>query len=326
MSETIAPNTGGQAPDPLGVLTLVITLAVFFATLRWAVLTELIRPNRKDPDALKRMLRRLIPIDVLLTLAGCLMTWKVFVRRLSQVAPHTIDWWVSAAFVVAVVFMASNNVVEWIKSVKAAPKLGASTASAGGALSALASSIHRLRTALLGLAVVVVAGTIIALVGLLLIVLSRRDATQPPQVTTTSLRLEGIVGPFVSARYDTLQVSGADTLASLKRSIERFSGSEQLTSLVLVGSADKRALGPTATRIFGSNVGLAQARAEWVREELLSPGRTGITSITLVRGPTLFASSASEMLRDDRSVAVWGLWNGAASDSADTEHAAAREW
>jgi len=40
--------------------------------------------------------------------------------------------------------------------------------------------------------------------------------------------------------------------------------------LILVGSADKRELKPPLFHFFGSNAGLAQTRAEWVRKAIIN--------------------------------------------------------
>jgi hypothetical protein len=111
----------------------------------------------------------------------------------------------------------------------------------------------------------------------------------------------------------------ADKLASDMRA----NHDDRLVAVLLIGSADKRALG-TTKEIYASNAGLGHARAIWVAEELQkpkgsNPGPEGdnpllktIPIITLNSGPSLFditaEKSASEQLAPDRSVQVCALW------------------
>ena len=87
---------------------------------------------------------------------------------------------------------------------------------------------------------------------------------------------------------------------------------KSLQGLILVGSVDKRPLSPALARNFGSNTGLAQARAEWVRnaivnEKALSPMPK--TILTLSSGPAHIGHDLlPKDLAEDRSVRVCAIW------------------
>jgi len=86
---------------------------------------------------------------------------------------------------------------------------------------------------------------------------------------------------------------------------------QRLLGLILVGSADKRALKPPLFRIFGSNTGLAQARAEWVRKTLKnSMDPMPRTILTLSAGPAHVGQDPlpEKLLAEDRSVRVCAIW------------------
>jgi hypothetical protein len=84
-----------------------------------------------------------------------------------------------------------------------------------------------------------------------------------------------------------------------------------LIAVLLIGSADKRALGATKES-YSNNVGLAQARAEWVQQKL--EGNAVLQTkpiITLNSGPSLSliaVANDSAKLAVDRAVQVCAIW------------------
>jgi hypothetical protein len=91
---------------------------------------------------------------------------------------------------------------------------------------------------------------------------------------------------------------------------EKFASSgkegERLVALVLVGAADRRNLVSTR-KIYGTNHGLAQARSEWVRQELVKHSKlAGTPIVVLSAGPSIFAV-VSDQVKDlelDRAVQI----------------------
>ena len=130
----------------------------------------------------------------------------------------------------------------------------------------------------------------------------------------------GCVGPFVTGRSDVLHTTAShgqldDLQCATVESIKQIIGSKKTppTVLAFVGSADKFVLSPRTRRIYGSNNGLAQARADWVIGQLglsnssADPGKTVVLSF--VRGPTIHGVDVNVgSSAPDRSVAVYGLW------------------
>jgi hypothetical protein len=79
---------------------------------------------------------------------------------------------------------------------------------------------------------------------------------------------------------------------------------ERVIAVLLIGSADKRALTPKTAKTYTSNLGLAEARVEFVQSEL-KPLLGTADFIRSFRGPTKTADNASaEDLKEDRSVEI----------------------
>jgi len=130
----------------------------------------------------------------------------------------------------------------------------------------------------------------------------------------------GCVGPFATGSSDVLHTtvshgqledSPCTTVESLKQVID--SKKTPPTLLAFVGSADKFELTPRTRRIYGSNNGLAQARADWVVGQLglsnssANPGKPRVLSF--VRGPRIHGVDVDvDSSASDRSVTVYGLW------------------
>lgn len=126
------------------------------------------------------------------------------------------------------------------------------------------------------------------------------------------------IGPFADGTAgDTSMKPDVKNLSELKAKIADLTGTleehrlkQRLLGLILVGSADIRELKPPLTHSFGSNAGLAQARAEWVRIAIgnsMSPKPK--TILTLSSGPAhVGLDPLPENLAKDRSVRVCAIW------------------
>jgi outer membrane protein OmpA-like peptidoglycan-associated protein len=93
----------------------------------------------------------------------------------------------------------------------------------------------------------------------------------------------------------------------------RERGRERRGLVLVVGSTDRVRLAARARRQFESNVGLAQARAEQVREALVPCQEGDSNLVTLVAGPrhTPVPGTVDDLGGNpgDRSVAVYVVWN-----------------
>ncbi len=86
--------------------------------------------------------------------------------------------------------------------------------------------------------------------------------------------------------------------------------------MLLIGSTDRVPLSQTGRQRYESNVGLARARAENVRGEIVGCGVPSAKLISLVTGPEDTSplgqrTKASIGRGQDRRVDVWALWGGA---------------
>jgi hypothetical protein len=145
---------------------------------------------------------------------------------------------------------------------------------------------------------------------------------------TYSVSSLGSIGPFNPSKFDVLSGAPKKTdlcnygsLAAVVQAI-RNRTEKRLVSVLLVGSSDRLRLGEPATRVFGSNEGLARARAEWTKTQLIACRSFRKDSlpelIVLTRGPAIRGDDANEHDTDeDRFVMVEGLWvqYGSADDS-----------
>ena len=128
------------------------------------------------------------------------------------------------------------------------------------------------------------------------------------------------IGPFADGNAgDTSIKPDEKLLAKLNENIEPLVGKltknhlgQRPLGLILVGSADKRELKPPLFHLFGSNAGLAQARAEWVRKaiENSSMRPKPKTILTLSSGPAHVGQDPlpEKDLAEDRSVRVCAIW------------------
>jgi flagellar motor protein MotB len=83
--------------------------------------------------------------------------------------------------------------------------------------------------------------------------------------------------------------------------------------LLIAGSTDRVPLSASLRKRYESNIGLARARAEKVRERMLACLTSEAPILTVTTGPVytpaLTGREAPGGARQDRSVVVWALWN-----------------
>ena len=177
------------------------------------------------------------------------------------------------------------------------------------------------------------------------------DSPEVEKLPCSSWEKPGIIGPFPEARHKGAYIAwklwtGEIDNLSLRfthyqtkptgdkefglMSLEEFESkinfkfkAHTLQQLMLIGRVDSRPFNDSEGEYYGSQRGLAQARAEWVQEQLLKkfskeidPGR-----ITLLSDNYLYEAEEKRAL--DRSVEVYACWSpkpergGSSADSAD---------
>jgi len=115
------------------------------------------------------------------------------------------------------------------------------------------------------------------------------------------------IGPFVlgQERLEPRAWGPRDARAEL----EQQAHNRQLVQLILAGSADKFELERPLRKDYGSNRGLAQKRADWVREQLTQGMPAAPAVMVLVGGPLEHGVRlTSADTAPDRSVAVCPGW------------------
>jgi hypothetical protein len=97
---------------------------------------------------------------------------------------------------------------------------------------------------------------------------------------------------------------------AIGESLRKENEGGRLAAVILVGSADKQQLQPSARRVYDSNAGLAQARAKWVQARLEEGYRGTIAPLlVLSTGPSFVGLSVKkENLAGDRSVLTCAVW------------------
>jgi hypothetical protein len=122
------------------------------------------------------------------------------------------------------------------------------------------------------------------------------------------------VGPFANGKTDL--ESGATAVADLVKRLTGGNDRRTLIGLLLIGSTDKTQLSSRSTRQYDTNAGLAQARAEWVRAQLvtsdafhqLAAAPAGKIA-AVIAGPTQLGFDVDPAkLAIDRAVRVCVLW------------------
>jgi hypothetical protein len=118
----------------------------------------------------------------------------------------------------------------------------------------------------------------------------------------------GRIGPFQLGSENVLE-PGAQGPEGVTAELNVRGRSGEVAQIVLIGSVDKFALANRARAHYGSNVGLARARAEWAATRLLEGMVQRAPHVILTSGPLEHGGSLSQ--RDtalDRSVSVYLLW------------------
>ena len=98
-------------------------------------------------------------------------------------------------------------------------------------------------------------------------------------------RVEGF--PIGQHDWEGRTVPESTGMARLHARLERHAAGGRLNWLILIGRADRVPLGNELREKYGSNVGLAQARATWVSQQLVDTGTSAATRtpILLSAGP-----------------------------------------
>jgi hypothetical protein len=118
----------------------------------------------------------------------------------------------------------------------------------------------------------------------------------------------GRIGPFELGSEKVLE-AGTEVLTRLRAELNARSRSGEFTQVLLIGSADKFELTDRLRARYGSNAGLARARADWVAEQLLDGTGQKVPHLVLTVGPLEHGTDLSR--RDtapDRSVGIYLLW------------------
>ena len=94
-----------------------------------------------------------------------------------------------------------------------------------------------------------------------------------------------------------------------------------LSFMIIAGKVDKRLLNETAQRKYGSNLGLAQKRAAWVKDCLVGNENLGLDReklIAVATGPEQTGNEANHDLEKDRIVLVYAFWTKANRSNDDS--------
>jgi len=130
----------------------------------------------------------------------------------------------------------------------------------------------------------------------------------------------GTVGPFASGAATLCDVKATEVQCENQLK-SAFAGVQfaQLPHtpgfLILIGSADRERLTPSALHRYGSNAGLARGRSEWVSQELAKRYPQAVQKaevVSLYTGPNPFENAAQAKSDPDRRVEIWA---GATSDN-----------
>lgn len=119
------------------------------------------------------------------------------------------------------------------------------------------------------------------------------------------------VYPFDTGEHNALSDSTAtDRLANLITLLHAKMAEDSLLSLTLVGRADKRDLNMPHRLKYGSNLGLGQLRAEFVKNQLLAGKIIDSSRIMIVisGSTTTEANPSNGALAADRRVDVYAAW------------------
>lgn len=140
---------------------------------------------------------------------------------------------------------------------------------------------------------------------------SEGSETQQPTPGHPSLEK---LGEIIGFQLGEVEPSSADYQFKIDKIMRAWcarKASGQSGILLVIGSTDRVPLRGDTLRRFDSNVGLAQARANWVADRLF-PANEQAPVISLAAGPRTTPESllinAGSGIEDDRRVAVWAFW------------------
>lgn len=128
-------------------------------------------------------------------------------------------------------------------------------------------------------------------------------------VAPTDLRFErlGAIGPFASACDTLTEGPGQAALRALTTRIEAWAAQEELGFVLVIGSVDHLALAAASRARYGSNAGLAQARADWAKARILAMAGDALDGDRVV--PLAAGPAGRELEAADRMVAIYACWN-----------------
>jgi hypothetical protein len=122
------------------------------------------------------------------------------------------------------------------------------------------------------------------------------------------LRPAGRVGPFLEATANKLSpYRGDSALTAVIDTLRAHLRSNELQFVIVLGGVDKRQLRDPAQTWFGSNEGLAQARAAWLSDTLAKAinGLDAVPVLVWSQGARNFGTSVTSLhLQEDRRVTV----------------------
>jgi len=126
--------------------------------------------------------------------------------------------------------------------------------------------------------------------------------------TPFDLQRAGLVGPFLEATANKLSPQGGySALTAVIDSLRARLGRKELQFVIVLGGGGKRQKQDPAQTWFGSNEGLAQARAAWLSDTLTKAvvGLDHVPVFVWSQGATKFGTSVTSLqLQEDRRVTV----------------------
>ena len=144
-------------------------------------------------------------------------------------------------------------------------------------------------------------------------VLVPSDLTKPKVQSHCAFGWDKVVtiGPFRKEEHALLEKG--EELASFVTQMKSHFENKTLQQLMLIGRSDVTPLCQRTLALYGSNSGLAQARAQWVLDEL----KERLPEQQKALDRTILLSAGPRYVRDDdtgpnrakdRSVEVWACW------------------
>lgn len=168
---------------------------------------------------------------------------------------------------------------------------------------------YELRVTMLGAygVLLIVAGFVLQIVGLLIHPSEKKTIVVENPTISLQISQPRCIRPFDPGEDTGVQAEKAVKLLAYNLAFEM--SREKLLSLVLVGSVDKQQLRKGLKTKFGSNRGLAKARATWVESKLRSllPSMPS-NVVILTAGPTIEATTP-QAKEQDRYVAIYSIWD-----------------